>query len=208
MSTEEIEQTGHRTMKNMDIHNPTFGMASTASETAMAFLSSIGIPVMVVHGASGFCKGVEVVDGGLHVDPAVDASTLLHEAGHLAICPGKYRHHLSGDLAKGMETIFSDSEYANLEPDSSLSRALMQMSDTEATAWAWAAGRHLGLDDHDIIQSHEYDGDGASIRFMLQTNRYLGINGLQNAGFCVTRAHPYNPAPVYPELAFWLQEAA
>jgi len=172
----------------------------------MKFLSAIGLTVAVEPGASGFIHFVAVVCGGLRVDPKAPASGLLHEAGHLAIVPTRFRHHLSGNLDEGMKMIFAELYQMELESDSQLQRAVLQTGDAEATAWAFAAGRAIGLPDELIIQDDEYSGDGGFIRGALATNSYVGINGISHAGFCVPRHNPYRPLPVYPSLAFWLQQ--
>lgn len=190
---------------NMLVSQPTFGLRCPHAERVMQFLNGIGLPVLVVPSASGFIKHVEVVNGGLHVDPQVPASGLLHEAGHLALAPSKYRHYLNGDLNAGLKQIFKEVATFDIDPDSALMRALIQMSDPEVTAWAWAVGKHLGLEDEVIIQDSEYSGTGESLRLALSANCYMGINGLAHAGFCVRRKTPYRDLPAYPELAFWLQ---
>jgi hypothetical protein len=73
------------------------------------------------------------------------------------------------------------------EPDGDLQRAVLQCSDPEATAWAWAAGQYLGLQPKAIIQDDEYGGDGSFLRLQLATGGYVGINGLSHAGFCAVR---------------------
>lgn len=182
-----------------------WGMHCPNTERVMQFLHEIGIAVCTLPGASGFIEGVEVVNGGLHVDPRARASSLLHEAGHLAIVPARFRHHLNGDLGVGMNTIMDEAMSLDLEPDSQLQRALFQMGDPEATAWAWAAGKHLDVPEDEIIRTDEYGGDGDEIRFSLALRAYVGIHGIAHAGFCVTKHNPYRLLPVYPELAFWLQ---
>jgi hypothetical protein len=187
--------------------DPTYGMQCPHAERAMQFLTEIGIAVQLAPGASGFIEHVEVVNGGLRVDPRAPASALLHEAGHLAIVPTEFRHMLSGDLDAGMEKIFEHLDGLELEPDSHLQRAMLQTGDAEATAWAFAAGRAIGLPDELIIQDDEYSGEGRFIRKSLAAGAYVGINGISHAGFCVRRATPYRPLPVYPTLAYWLQHS-
>lgn len=183
----------------------TFGMHCSHAEAAMQFLTSIGLTVKVEDGARGFIEHVAILDGGLRVDPRAPASGLLHEAGHLAIVPTRFRHYLSGDLGQGMKRAFEELNQLGLDPEAPLMRAMLQVSDPEATAWAWAAGKAIGLPDQKIIQDDEYQGEGGFIRFALASNSYVGINGLSHAGFCVPRVNPYRPLPVYPSLAHWLQ---
>lgn len=176
------------------------------AEAAVQFLRNIGLIVEVENGASGFIEHVAIVSGELRVDPHAPASGLLHEAGHLAIVPARFRNYLSGNLDEGMEAIFSELDQMRLEPDSPLERAMLQVSDPEATAWAWAAGKAIGIPEDMIIQNSEYSGSGCFIRRALSSNSYIGINGISHAGFCVPRRNPYRELPVYPSLAFWLQK--
>ncbi|ONN71218.1 hypothetical protein [Pseudomonas oryzihabitans] len=169
------------------------------------FLADIGLTVLWRPGASGFIDHIEVVAGALHLDPRCSISALLHEAGHLALVPTFYRAMLSGDVHRAIGKVFDDPSVSELPPDHPTLRALLQASDPEATAWAWAAGRHLGVPDELIILDREYSGGGRDIRLALAARRYIGIHGLMHAGFCVVRATPYRPLPTYPDLAFWLQ---
>ena len=174
------------------------------AEAVMQFLNEIGLPVNIECGANGFTRHIRIEKGQLFVDPDAPASAILHEAGHLAIVPERFRHYLSGDLEEGVEAIFSQLDQLNEDPDSPLSQAMMQAGDAEATAWAWAAGKAVGLPEEVIIQDHEYDGDGASIRLGLSLGYYLGIHGLSRVGFCAVRPMKPTLYPVYPELSFWL----
>lgn len=170
-----------------------------------AFLRGIGIPVWMVAAVSqaSFLDDIEVVQGALHVTPVCRVSTLLHEAGHLACVPTAYRHLFSGNLGSGTRKMLRHIDSLDLHPDAPLMRAAIQCSDPEATAWAWAAGLHLGLPHERIIMDREYDGTGADIRCSLRFGAYVGINGLMHAGMC---GHPRGPAG-YPALRTWLQDA-
>ncbi|WP_298150869.1 hypothetical protein [Flavobacterium sp.] len=170
------------------------------------FLRTIGLDVAIKEGAEGFIEGVRIENGCLLVDPACSASSLLHEAGHISCIPGRFRHYMSDDLATGMQRMLNDLQLMCLEPDDPLERAVIQCGDPEATAWAWAAGVAIGLNPDQIIQDHEYGGEGASIRMMLQANQYLGINGLAQAGMC-KRGNRIKPDLRYPNLTTWLQSA-
>lgn len=169
---------------------------------AAGFCQAIGLEVSWQLGATGFVTGVAVRDGGLDIDPVMaSASSVLHEAGHLACIPAKYRSAARSNLAGVFSRMGND--LMQLEPDSPLSRAIIQCSDPEATAWAWAAGKHIGLPDHEIILDHEYDGEGAEIRAMLSMGQYYGINGLAHAGMAARRG-----SSSYPRMLKWLQDAA
>lgn len=185
--------------------------SNNALERTFNFLNSIGITVTLQHGVNGFLPGIKINDGKLIIDPVrCPVSNLLHEAGHLAITPSQYRTWMSDDLEQGQKAMLEDVQRIVKQTgdvDGPLYRAAVQTSDVEATAWAWAAGKRLGLDETQIIQDDEYDGQGADLRLQLSMRRYLGINGLQHAGFCATSesAGKYMNLPVYPQLARWLQ---
>lgn len=164
----------------------------------IVFLEDIGIPVSVRQGASGFLDLVSAEAGGLVIDPACSASNLLHEAGHLAIIPGQFRPMAQGDLSDVEQAM---GEAMLLEPpDSPLARAVLQASEGEASAWAWAAGMHLGLPSGIVIQDEDYDGGGALVRSMLSAGRHFGVHGLHHAGFCDLRG-----PGAYPVMRHWVQ---
>lgn len=174
---------------------------------AISFLRSIGIPCEERAGTRGFLTGVRVRCGGLVYDPACPVSNVLHEAGHIATVPLAWRHLLNDDVSVAHRVMFKDIARMNLpDPDAPLMRAALQCSDPEATAWAWAAGKHLGIPDDEIILDSEYGHDGAGIRLALALRGYPGINGLAHAGFCSVRAGA-GPLPVFPALAHWTQPA-
>jgi hypothetical protein len=181
-------------------------------ENAMQFLNKIGIETRMEVGSHGFLPGVRIVNGTLAVDPRCKASDLLHEAGHVAIMPRRYRHMLNGDILPALIAAWEDAVKIDAHPESPLMRALLQCSDPEATAWAWAAGRHLGLEPEEIIPDssdpHIYGGEAAGVRLAHELNHSLGAHGLAAAGFCqVGMFNRHNPLPPYPRLAFWTQQA-
>jgi hypothetical protein len=167
-------------------------------------LRAIGLAVHVEAGANGFAPGVRIVDGTLHVDPSCLPSTLLHEAGHLATVPARFRVLMNDNLAVGIKRMFEELAIMDLHPDHPLQRAAIQCSDPEATAWAWAAGLACGLAPHEIIRDPEYGGAGAEIRSMLSCRQYAGINGLAHAGMC-KQGHSVQISERYPAMTAWLQ---
>jgi len=172
------------------------------------FLNQIGIDASIESGACGFLEKVRIANGGLKIDPQCSASNVLHEAGHLAVLPAKIRASANGDL-DGLEDLLAGDITSANDPDALEVRAAINCSDPEATAWAWAAGVHLGLSPDAIIRDEEYGGDGASIRLALEHRMYAGIHGLSHGGLCVVRPGPLEQIrglPAYPKLARWLQE--
>lgn len=173
---------------------------------ATEFLSEVGIPWEWAESVQGFLDDVEIRGGGLLIKPGALVSNVLHEAGHLALVPGEYRHLASGGLSLALKTMDASTDFSN--PDSAAARASIQCSDPEVTAWAYAVGVHLGLDPAIIILDHQYDNEGAFIRLSLGMNAYAGINGLSHAGLCAVKPGAYAEArelPGYPKLKFWVQ---
>lgn len=185
---------------------PEMRKASLHLRKVLTFLSEIGLPWRAQVGAKGFISGVDIKDGTLLIDPTARPSNVLHEAGHLATLPGEFRRFAQRNVGGVQKMVLESIDFS--DPDGPLQRAALQCSDPEATAWAWAAGEHLGLPPKVIIKDDEYDGEGAFIRAQVQHRGYLGINGLAHAGFCATRPGSYAKMlglPGYPKLAFWLQ---
>ncbi|SOC30957.1 hypothetical protein [Thalassospira xiamenensis] len=189
-------------------------MTSTSDlHKVVEFLAdTVGLNATFEAGVSGFCDGVVIRAGSLVVDPQVCAiGDLLHEAGHVAITPGRYRRLMSDDLREGLKLMLDDVE--KLGPDSEVFQPAMQCSDPEATAWAWAAGMHLGLKPEIIIEDDAYGSSGANVRSQLLSSElgrpygrvtgYLGIHGLAHAG--MTSLHNRGGAAMFPEMKRWRQ---
>jgi len=152
---------------------------------------------------NSFLPHVEIVHGRIIFDPEhAVVSDLLHEAGHLMLCPPQYREQLHKNLYKGFRHIFATVDTA---PDSALHWYLMAMDDHAVTAWAWALGKHLGVPENEIILSEQYSGDGDSIRTCLQLRSYIGINGLSHAKYCdlPQMARYKEDAICYPQMRKW-----
>lgn len=175
----------------------------------LEWLNGIGLRCHIKVKAHGFFPGVRIVNGGLHVTESAHISDVLHEAGHLAILPGRLRHltgkNVDDGIAKMMPLIdFSD-------PESGEARAIVQAGDSEATAWAWAAGLHLRIQVETIIRGADYQGNGANERLRLSFCDHIGIHGLSAAGFCVVKRGPLEAIrglPAYPKMAKWVQPGA
>ncbi|MNG07217.1 hypothetical protein D3C84_905070 [compost metagenome] len=111
------------------------------------------------------------------------------------------------NVAGGLRQMLDRIAELGLPPDHPKVRAALQCSDPEATAWAWAAGLALDIPHELIVMDAEYDGTGADIRMSLSMRAYVGINGLQHAGFTAAREqYTWLGLPTYPLMAFWLQD--
>jgi len=165
-------------------------------QSLLTFLRTIGITIHEVEKLpeTGFLESILLKDGEMYILPEAKISSILHEAGHLAIIPAQFRHFASGDL-RGLQQMFDALDNEPL--DSPLMRAALQCGDTEATAWAYAVGVHLGIPEKLIIQDDEYSGTGNEIRAVVAIGHYLGVHGLQHAGMCNKRD--------WPRLIRWVQ---
>ena len=177
-------------------------------EAIVVFLDRVGIAAELLdHPVEGFLDGVVVEHGRLRIGPNAQVEAVLHEAGHLATMPKPFRHLLGDNLARGQRQVFEWVRQADLDPECALVKHLLQVSDLEATAWAFAAGRALGFPDEKIIPDHGYGGEGASIRVCCQLGRYFGINGLAAAGMCDHGfAARMRGNPAYPAMLRWVQD--
>lgn len=174
---------------------------ATALERSVTFLREIGISAEPSANSKGFLDHIRIENGGLIYDPDhAMAANLLHEAGHLAVLPSKLRQEAGPDLDDAFFLLgdMMEQTFDIENPDSPEIRAMMQCGESEATAWAWAAGKAIGLPDERIIENQDYNNSGADIRIMLSMNCYLGINGLV-AGNMATSVK------TYPTLTSWLQ---
>ena len=171
-----------------------------ARERVIEFVRSIGLNLSEVPEASGFIKHVRIERGGLLVSPLAPSSAILHEAGHLAVIPGDFRGNISGDVDDCLEALL---EGVSIEPESPLYWGLVQASDQEATAWAWLAGRHLGLEETEIIADREYAAGGKQVRQSLKVQAHPGYNGLRHSGMLPKRTSVMGREEL--KLSRWLQ---
>jgi hypothetical protein len=173
-----------------------------------AFLDRVGIVMtQTPDPVEGFLPGVRIVHGGLLVGPGADADSILHEAGHLATTPAPFRDLMHGNVTGGQKKMADALLAGVLDPECDLVVQAMQCSDAEASAWAFAAGRAIGLPDDKIILDSSFDGGGASIRQALALSAYLGINGMVRAGMCAQGLYArMKGLPAYPEMIRWTQE--
>lgn len=95
-------------------------------------LAAIGIEVHIVPGATGFIPGCRIEAGALLVDPECAPSAVLHDAGHVALVPSRFRSYMSDNLGAGMKRMFDDLHEMDLPPDHPLQRAAIQCSDPAA----------------------------------------------------------------------------
>lgn len=172
-----------------------------------------GLPVREgTPGASSFMPYVAVERGALVVDlEHAFAGDLLHEAGHLAVIPGRFRPLASGNLRDVLQATLAhvreNPEGLMQWPEDPTVRQCMQSQEAEAVAWSFASAHHIGLPREMVYAESSPWGDKAN-RLEAdaeETLCRLGAAGLASAGWTSTAPMGPNwPTPQFPKLAFWL----
>lgn len=182
------------------------------ADHAVLFLASIGIPLRRTGEViDSFLPGVWIDHGTLvyNYDTLRFPGDLYHEAGHLAVIPSRFRHLVpkghgfdgsGGPLEEALEAYMESTPFMRDDCTEDLVyRAILQMSETEAIAWSYAAMVAAGEDAKRCFIEDDlaYNGGGEEVYLMLATRGHLGINGLQAVGMTTTKT--------YPTLTRWLQ---
>lgn len=185
-----------------------------AIEHAIRFLHSIGIPCRRTgeRGVDSVLSGVWLAQGWLiyNVDEIRDPCDLYHEAGHLAVIPSMFRStvpkaHDFDSFEEDSPWVESIEQYIDRTPltrpdysEDPTVRGLLQMGESEAIAWSYAAMIAAGVDPEAHFRNPEaFNNDGESILLALSIGRYIGINGLQAGGMTTVQT--------FPKLTRWLQ---
>ncbi len=186
------------------------------SQQVARFLRGIGIEVEDCRdgeAAKGFLPQVRIVEGRLVADLAqVFPGDVLHEAAHMAVIPAPFRQLAHGTLKRANDAMHAylaeHGDGLTRYPEDPLCRAILQADENEATAWQYAAAVAMGLPEQWLFPEGSYSGDSENVLLSLKASTFMGIHGLQAAGWTCLRANPHRPVPVYPELAFWLHPGA
>ncbi|HEX8747929.1 MAG TPA: hypothetical protein VF717_12075 [Pyrinomonadaceae bacterium] len=154
------------------------------------FLISIGIEVLPAElTVETFLPGILVEGGRLLVDESrlIYPGDLLHEAGHLAVADGQLRKSLCGEVI--------------------IPGANMNAVEVLATAWAYAAVRHLGIDPKILFHEGGYMGKSEGLLFTYGVGVYPGASGLQALGLTAMgeEARRRGVSP-YPHMLKWLRD--
>ena len=154
------------------------------------FLNAIGIRTVSAEiGEETFLPGILVKDGALLVDEARLAfpGDLLHEAGHLAVAPAALRVKLSDEVVL---------------PDVNL-----DVLETHAIVWSYAACVHLEIDPRVVFHADGYKGRAENLLFNFSLGIFPGLNGLEESGMAYSerRARELGVAP-FPEMQKWLRD--
>jgi hypothetical protein len=156
-------------------------------ERMVSFLDEIGIPVRPGHvNDDTFLPGIEVVEGGLIIDEAklLYPGDLLHEAGHLAVASRELRNKLSGKVE--------------------IPKADLNVIESAAMCWSYAACIHLDLDPRVIFHEHGYHGHSQDLLLNFELGVFPGVHELVSAGMTRTVSEP--GALKFPAMEKWTRD--
>jgi len=154
----------------------------------VGFLGEIGIEVCPAEiTEETFLPGILVDQGKILFDETRLGypGDLLHEAGHLAVAPAKDRANLSGEV--------------------NLPAANMDVIESAAMAWSYAAALHLGLDPEVVFHKDGYKGNSQGLLTNFRLGVYLGVNSLEEAGMTLTASLARDGLQSYPHMLKWLR---
>ena len=154
------------------------------------FISEIGLDIVSVElSTKTFLPGILVENGKILADETklTYPGDLLHDAGHLALAPGKLRSTLNGEVA--------------------LPGVHMQSFEVGVIAWSYAAILHLGLDPRVVFHAGGYGVESERVMQNFTLGAYIGVNVLQDVGLAAmgNRAIELGVDP-YPHMIKWLRD--
>lgn len=189
----------------------------TTTEQVVIALRDLGVDIEL-HDApisGAFIPGVWLDGGKVNVCLwAAHPGDVLHESGHWAIVPSRFRSAIvPGDIdgpefRAAIKAYTQSSEAFEQGPDHWVMKALLQMGDCEAQAWSYAAACRIGFDPKLAFcfrynkggvpkDRQPYGGEGEDIWFALSLGEHFGVNGLQASGMCIKRK--------WPNMLRWVQ---
>jgi len=139
--------------------------------------------------ASAPLPGISIVHGTLVLDRnrLVWPGDLLHEAGHIAVTPAHLRPMLDATIPVEVQAPHG--------------------GEAEATAWAFAAVRAIGLDPSVLFHAGGYHGKSDALILTYTSGVYPGAGGLCATGIAASAADALAlGVPPYPHMLRWLRD--
>lgn len=167
-----------------------------------AFFNSIELPFRVCFNAQildTFIPGAWIESETLWCEPTrlECIGDLLHEAGHLALTPSRFRFlwtrtEFDGDAVQSIPLLLRCGQ------ENPLFRHLIDGDEQAAIAWSYAAAISIGLEPTTLHLHQHFDGQWKEIVNALKVKRHAGVNNLQHVKL-TSRAN-------FPQMVRWLQE--
>lgn len=187
-----------------------------ALEPIVSFLRHIGIGVEFGPGAdNGFLPGINIHAGVIHVNPdrLLGSGDLLHEAGHIAVIPKRFRARLGSDLQADSVAAITEETGPGTPADPLLAEPL-ERGELLAQAWSYAASLRLGLPASCIFFPGSYKCDAYEgthpMQKWLETGTHHGQNSLARVGMTgysgVFAFLGNNGLPPFPYMTRWVQD--
>lgn len=192
------------------------GDLTAGTDRILAFVAELGIPVTAGPvPADAFLPGIRIDDGGLIVDRAAlfTPGDLLHEAGHLAVVPQRYRHRIGEDVDTDVARVRAEAAAAG-DADAVLDGLAGLGGELQAIAWSYAACRQLGLPLEIVFRPGAYGtklGDGPHpmvIAQQIEFGFFPGLHRLIEAGMSAppqSVLYPDAPPGGFPAMLRWVQ---
>lgn len=177
----------------------------------------IGVEVSAEGAAGGFLPGVNIHAGVIHLDPEtlVGSGDLLHEAGHIAILPRRFRAKLNRDLNADMKAAIEAEQGGPGIPADPVLAQPYTTDEMMAQAWSYAAALHIGVPPDSIFfpgayKHHDYQGVHP-MQAWIESGTHLGLDALAQAGMTgfagiFSLLYPSNGLDPFPQMAKWVQE--
>ncbi len=189
---------------------------SAATDRIVAFIAGLGIPIRDGDvPADAFLAGARIADGGLVIDRAAlfTPGDLLHEAGHLAVVPQRYRARIGDNVDAGVAQIRAEAAAVG-DVDPVLDGLEGLGGELQAIAWSYAACRHLGLPLEIVFRPGAYGTDkngGADpmmIAQQIEFGFFPGLHRLIQAGMTTAPRSILFPDALpggFPAMQRWVQ---
>jgi len=189
---------------------------SAATDRIVAFIEGLGIPIRDGDvPADAFLPGVRIADGGLTIDRAAlfTPGDLLHEAGHLAVVPKRYRGRIGEDVDAGVARVRAEAAAAG-DHDPVLEGLEGLGGELQAIAWSFAACRHLDLPLEIVFRPGAYgtDKNGGAHPMMIaqqiEMGFFPGLHRLIQAGMTAPPQSMLQPDALpggFPIMLRWVQ---
>ncbi|SMF33675.1 hypothetical protein SAMN06265365_111143 [Tistlia consotensis] len=158
-----------------------------------------------------FLPGVAIAEGRLLYDSERLGSPgdLLHEAGHIALVPARFRGQLDDDVDAVIAGLLAGEGEA---PPDAAEREALAHTEVMAIAWSYAAARRIGVPATCLFWPGTYRMPPGQtpdqLAGQLEQGLFIGIQWLARFGFCAAPppfGDPAAPDP-FPAMRRWLAD--